>query len=297
MIKVGLVDFDTSHVVQFTRRMNHLDIEEAQWVYGAQVVAGCPGESRHSPERIPEYTQQLKNYGIKIVDRPEDLLGKIDAVCLEANEGGVHLDRARMFIEAGLPCFIDKPFEVDIQRAREIVRLAEKKKVPILSASSLRFAPEVRQAAQDASIGKLLGANAYSPASEHPVNPGLFNYGIHGVETLYAFMKEGCQKVSCAYTSGAEVVTGIWKEDRIGVYRGIRHGASGYGFTLWGEKAIKQGLVGLDFIYHELVKEIVQMFETGVAPIDPRVTLEIVAFILAAIKSRQNAGTWVNIQV
>ena len=67
MIRVGLVDFDTSHVVQFTKRLNHIDIEEDQWVDGAKVVAGCPMESRHSPERVPEYTEQMVAMGVEIV--------------------------------------------------------------------------------------------------------------------------------------------------------------------------------------------------------------------------------------
>ena len=45
MIRVGLVDCDTSHVVQFTMRMNHVGIDEDQWVDGAQVVAAVPGLS------------------------------------------------------------------------------------------------------------------------------------------------------------------------------------------------------------------------------------------------------------
>ena len=63
MRKIGLVDFDTSHVVQFTKRLNHLDIEEDQWVDGGNIVMGCPGESRVSPERIPGYTEELKGNG------------------------------------------------------------------------------------------------------------------------------------------------------------------------------------------------------------------------------------------
>jgi virulence factor len=52
MIRVGLVDFDTSHVEAFTQRFNHLDVAESEWVDGAKVVAGCPVGSRIVPERI-----------------------------------------------------------------------------------------------------------------------------------------------------------------------------------------------------------------------------------------------------
>ena len=159
MIKVGIVDFDTSHVVQFTKRMNHIDIEEDQWVDGAKVVAGCPCESKHSPDRVPEYTAQLKEYGIELVDKPEELLGKIDAVCIEANDGSVHLERAKPFLEAKIPCYIDKPFEVSLENAKAIVELAKKNGVPIFSSSSLRFCPEVQGVIEDPDVGKILGVN------------------------------------------------------------------------------------------------------------------------------------------
>ena len=297
MIKVGIVDFDTSHVVQFTKRMNHIDIDEDQWVEGAKVVAGCPCESRHSPERVPEYTEQLKGMGVEIVDKPEDLIGKVDAVCCEANDGTVHLERARPFIEAGIPCYIDKPFEISLDNAKEIIRLATKHNVPVFSSSSLRFCPEVQEVANSEEVGKIMGADAYSPASEHDINPGLFNYGIHGVEILYTLMDKGCKKVSCAYTAGGEVVTGVWDDDRIGVMRGTRAGSHSYGFVAWGEKAVRQSGISTTYIYRELCKQIVTMFETGKPPIDPLVTLEIVAFMVGAIKSRELNGAWVDLDL
>jgi len=297
MIKVGIVDWDTSHVVQFTKRMNHIDIEEDQWVEGARVVAGCPGESEHSPERVPEYTEQLKEYGIEIVDKPEDLIGMIDAVCVEANDGTVHLEHARPFLEAGIPCYIDKPFECSLDNAKEIMRLAEENNVPTFSSSSLRFCPEVQEIINDPEVGAIVGADAWSPASEHPLNPGLFNYGIHGVEILYTLMDKGCKQVSCAYTEGGEVVTGIWEDGRLGVMRGTRAGSHSYGFVAWGEESVRQSGISTEYIYRELVKEMVKMFETGQPPIDPAVTVEIVAFIVGAIESREKDGAWVDLDV
>ena len=48
--------------------------------------------------------------------------------------------------------------------------------------------------------------------------------------------------------------------------------------------------IGTAFIYRELLKQIVAMFKTGKPPLDPSVTLEIVAFIEAANRSGANHG-------
>ena len=132
MIKVGLVDCDTSHVVQFSMRMNHVEIDEEQWVDGANVVAAVPGTSKITPqETLDEYVEKLKSFGIDIVDTPEDLLGKVDAVCVESQGGFVHLDRVTPFLKAGIPCFVDKPFACTVEHARAMADLAAAKLEPI----------------------------------------------------------------------------------------------------------------------------------------------------------------------
>ena len=56
--------------------------------------------------------------------------------------------------------------------------------------------------------------------------------------------------------------------------------------------------VGTQYIYRELLKQIVTMFETRQLPIDLRETLEIVAFIEAAkAKSPDAGGTPVEIKI
>ena len=104
MLKLGILDFDTSHVVEFTKRMNHLEIDKDQWVDGATVVLGCPGESKLAPEKIAGYTEAMKKLKVDLVESPKDLIGKVDAVLIEAVDGSVHWDRARPFLEAGVPC-------------------------------------------------------------------------------------------------------------------------------------------------------------------------------------------------
>src|SRR5262245_3213443 len=297
MLRLGVLDFDTSHVVEFTRRINHVGIKEDQWVDGAKVVIGCPGESKIMPERIEGYTKQMKEFGVPLVDRPEEMIGKVDGMLIESQEGTPHYERAKPFFEAGIPCYIDKPFTCSVDHARKIVDLAEKKKVPVFSSSSLRYAPELVAFMKDEKKGKILGAMAYGPASEHERNPGLFHYGIHAVEILYTLMGPGCDRVSCVYEKGAEVTTGHWKDGRLASIRGIRAGAGSYGAIAFTEKGALPVPIGTAFIYRELLKKIVEMFATGKSPLDPHVTLEIVAFIEAARKSGMNHGSGEGISI
>ena len=293
MLKLGIVDFDTSHVVEFTRRLNHIGKDEEQFVDGATVVIGCPGESVLSPERVAGFTDQMKKWGVPLVDKPTDMIGKVDAVLIESVDGTVHYERAKPFLEAGVPCYIDKPFTCSVTDAKKLIELSAKKKLPMFSSSSLRFAPEVVAYNADPTHGKVVGCVAYGPCSLSAIparNAGLYHYGIHGVEVLYTIMGAGCERVTATHEKGVDVVTGTWKDGRVGTFRGIREGAAGYGFVGFAEKGVKAVTVGTAVIYRELLKQIVATFTSGKPPIDPSVTLEIMAFIEAANKSGANHG-------
>ncbi|HEX4945261.1 MAG TPA: gfo/Idh/MocA family oxidoreductase, partial [Blastocatellia bacterium] len=171
---------------------------------------------------------------------------------------------------------------------KEIVRLAKAAGVPFFSSSSLRFVPDIQELKKNPALGDLIGAIAFSPSPTEPHHPDLFWYGIHGVETLYTLMGPGCESVTRTYTNGADVVTGRWKDGRIGTFRGIRDGKQGYGAIAFGSKAVLMKEPKTS--YRELVVEIVKFFQTGVPPIPPEETLEIMAFMEAADVSKKKNG-------
>jgi hypothetical protein len=295
MIKLGILDFDTSHAVEFTKRLNRAEgTPKDQLVDGASVVIGCAGESKLSPERIEGFTNQMKKFGVPLVDKPSDMLGKVDGMLIESVDGTVHLERARPFLEAGLPCFIDKPFTCSVADAKKIVALSQEHKAPVFSSSSLRYAPEVAEYAADAKSGRLIGCTVHGPCSLSPIaerNAGLFHYGIHPVEVLFTLMGPGCKRVTSIHEKGVDVVTGIWNDGRVATVRGLRDGASGYGFTAFAEKGIKSLAIGISVIYRELLKKIVEFFKSGKSPVEPSTTVEIMAFIEAANRSGANHGS------
>lgn len=287
MINIGIVGFDTSHAVEFTKRINHKDISEDHWVYGARVKMGYPASpsSFVDDNVIAKRTQILREYGVEIVNSAEEMIGKVDAVLLEQQEGGLHLEMAKPFIEAGIALFIDKPFACSVSDARKIFHLAQSNNVPVFSSSALRYALEIQDLKQRKDLGDILGAETYSPATFHPKNPGLFNYGIHGVEMLYAIMGTGCESVRCFHKDGWDVVVGIWRDGRIGVFRGMRKGPYAYGFTAFYEKGIFSSSVDTRYVYRELLKRVIEMFETRRMPVNPEETIELISFLEASLKS------------
>jgi len=294
MIRLGILDFDTSHVGEFTRRLNHKFPNKDQWVDGAEVVIGCPGSSRMMADLMPKYTKEMQSLGVPLVDRPEQMIGQVDGMLIESQEGGAHWAAARPFLEAGVPCYIDKPFACSTADAKRIADLASKKGVPVFSSSSLRYAQAIIDFLADPKRGAIVGAFSYGPAhlfdKDATLNPGLYHYGIHPVEILYTLMGPGCRRITCTHEAGTDLVTGQWKDGRLGSVRGLRAGKQDYGALVFTDKSVRSLPIDTTYIYRNLLRAIVRMFETKRAPVDVAETIEIVAFIEAANKSAANHG-------
>src|SRR5690606_25430993 len=95
------------------------------------------------------------------------------------------------------------------------------------------------------------------------------------------------------HTEGTEVVTCVWRDGRIGTFRGLREGRTGYGGTAFGI----DGIAVLQYSggYDGLTTRVAEFFATGVAPIAPEETLEIFAFMAAAEESKRRDGAPVTI--
>jgi predicted dehydrogenase len=292
VFRIGMIGLDTSHVTAFTRLINNPAKN-----FGCKVVAGYPGGSPDIPSsanRVDKFTQELREkYDVEIVDTIEELCGKVDGVLLESVDGRPHLKQAIPVIKAGKPLFIDKPMAGNLADVLEIFRLAKENNVPCWSSSSLRYFPAIVEAKQKDEIGEILGCNVYSPCSIEEHHPDLYWYGVHGVEMLFTVMGTGCKSVRRVQTENAEFVMGLWKDGRIGTYRGLKTGKRSYGVTIFGEKGIIEG--GKYGGYEPLVVEIIKFFKTGNVPVPAEETIEIFAFMSAADESKAKGGAAVSI--
>jgi hypothetical protein len=292
-LRIGIIGCDTSHVVAFTETLNNP--EAKGHVPGGKVVAAYKGGSPDIPSsisRVEGYSKTLREkYGVKFYDRIEAMCKDVDAMLLESVDGRSHLEQARPVLHARKPVFIDKPMAASLQDVIEIFRLAREAKVPVFSSSSLRFARNT-QAVRDGLIGRVTYAETYSPCEREPHHPDLFWYGVHGVESLFTIMGTGCQTVQRQSTPDGKIeVVGTWSDGRKGVFREDQdfHGLAK------GEKG--ETAAGSFDGYEPLVAVIMKFFQTGVAPVKPEETIEIMAFMEAADESKNKGGAQVRLRL
>jgi hypothetical protein len=292
-LRIGIIGCDTSHVVAFTETLNNPDAKGH--VSGGKIVAAYKGGSADIPSSISHiegYSKTLQEkYGVKIYDTIEGMCKDVDAVCLESVDGRPHLAQVKPVLQARKPVFIDKPMAASLSDVLEIFRLAKEAKVPVFSSSSLRFAKDT-EAVRNGSIGKVTYAETYGPCELEPHHPDLFWYGVHGVESLFTIMGTGCQTVQRKSTlNGKIVVVGTWADGRRGIFREDK----GFHGLAKGEKG--ETAAGSFDGYQPLVAAIMKFFQTGVAPVQPEETIEIIAFMEAADESKKQGGAVVKIMV
>jgi hypothetical protein len=292
-LRIGIIGCDTSHVVAFTETLNNPDAKGH--VAGGKIVAAYKGGSADIPSSISHiegYSKTLREkYGVKIYDSIGDMCKDVDAVLLESVDGRPHLEQVKPVLKARKPVFIDKPMAGSLRDVIEIFRLAQEAKVPIFSSSSLRFAKDT-QAVHNGSIGKVSYAETYGPCEREPHHPDLFWYGVHGVESLFTIMGTGCETVQRQTTPDGKIeVVGTWSDGRKGVFREDK---SFHGLAK-GERG--ETAAGSFDGYQPLVVAIMKFLQTGIAPVQPEETIEIIAFMEAADESKQQGGKPVKIVV
>ncbi len=126
-----------------------------------------------------------------IVDRPEDMIGEIDAILLARDDAQNHLRFAEPFLREGLPVYIDKPVALS-EAGFAALHALQRRPGQIFSCSALRFAPELQLSEASADrIGAIRLIQGMTPKywetyAIHLIDP-LLNILGHEAQPQYLF--------------------------------------------------------------------------------------------------------------
>ena len=119
-----------------------------------------------------------------VVDKPEDMIGHVDAVICATDIGREHVERCRPFMDAGIPMFIDKPMTDNEEDLRTFVKWHDEGK-HFLSSSSARYGKCIEPFYENHhEIGKLMYVCK-------PMCKKWETYGIHALEEVFPLLGEG----------------------------------------------------------------------------------------------------------
>jgi hypothetical protein len=298
-IRLGIIGTDTSHVIAFSKFFN--DPLSPDHVPGAVIVAAYKGGSpdiESSAKRVNGYAEELRTkWKVKFYPDIPTLCKNVDAILLESNDGRLHLEQVKPVFAAHKPVFIDKPLASTLADAREIARLGKQADTPWFSVSSLRYGDIATQM----KFPDIQGVITWGPGPLEPHHQlDLSWYAIHPIEMLYALMGKGCVEVTRTSTEDADVITGKWNDGRTGTVRALRPYGT-YGAVVFrtkpkdakgeGSTIVVQSNPNMQAGYRPMLVEVVKFFETKEPPVSNEETLEIIAFMDAAQRSKEAGGT------
>lgn len=292
-LKIGMIGLDTSHATAFTKLLN--DPRNPYQVKGGKVVMAFPVGSSDfdlSYTRIDKITEEVKQYGAKIVDSIEEVAEHCDAILVESVDGRVHLEQVSKLAGFKKPIFIDKPLCLHSSDAKKIEEESRRYNTPIMSSSALRFAESLRNALSIQERGNIMGADCFGPIKLVETQPGYFWYGIHTIEMLFTILGSGAKSVRMVANLDSDLIISQWEDGRIGTIRGNRKGNDNFGAVIHYEKGSE--FVPIDSsgkpLYASLLEQIMLFFKTARPIVPISETKEIIRFIEASNKSMKTGG-------
>ncbi len=287
-MQIGLIGFDTSHAVEFPKRLKALAASDAKYA-GLRLDwgwVGEPGSSFRTPAQIAELQVKIEALGVKPVATLDELISRCDAFLLESVNGDTHLRQARPVFAARKPVYIDKPLAHTLADARAIARLAQESGTPCWSSSSLRFEPTMLAA--KAQAGKIAGVDVFGPAHYVDKGRGLVFYGVHTAEMIVTVMGMGLETVQTLWHEKGEVAVGRYTDGRYAILRGDRNAIKQFGGTVYGEKIVP--FLGSGDYYGALCKNLADFFLGAPPPVPLAESVEVIAFLDAAVRSKEANG-------
>ncbi|MDH7601934.1 MAG: Gfo/Idh/MocA family oxidoreductase [Armatimonadota bacterium] len=282
MLKIGIIGLDSSHTIEFARRLVAPDCPAEQKVSGATVTKVMRFETPFQDSAgLDARQKQLESWGIPVTTHLEEATSDCDAIILCINDPSLHLEYFRKIAGLGKPVFVDKPLADTKANAAQILEAAAENKTPFFSCSSLRFAPALLDACSK--VNQPTRVSVFGPLGQAAAGSSIVWYGVHAVEMMQRALGRGAQSVRTFSDETGAVLLVKYNDSRRGVVELCR-GAWQYGGSVRGKDGAVF-LVDTSLLYTDLLREIVKFFETKKAPVEPEDALEVTAILDAAEKS------------
>ena len=220
-----------------------------------------------------------------VVDKPEDVIGSVDAVIIATDKGHEHVDRCRPFVKAGLPIFVDKPLvdnRPDLRTFREWIAAGKR----IMSSSCMAYAKEfLPYHKSTGGLGIIRYASVTTPKSWE-------RYGIHALSAIYPILGPGFLSARNAGTAGRDIVHFKHATGADVVIAAVDDMYGGFGcLQLCGTTGTAQlQFHDTFYAFKAQLVDFVEFLKTGVPPFSFSITEELMRMLIAGIESRRDSG-------
>ena len=277
-INVAMVGLDTSHTVEFSRRMNDPECPAHERVPDLHANTCLRFPSPFQDEKGQDERQaKIEAWGVEVTRDFDAAVAGCDAIMLEVNEPAAHLPYFERVAKLGKPVFVDKPLADTVANGKRILEIAREQNVPLWSSSSLRFVTGLIEARQ--AVAEPLSATFFGPLGKAASGSDIIWYGVHTVEMLTSAMGPGAATVRAVKDGQGAVAVLQYDDDRRGIVE-FNTGIWTYGGRIASADGVAAFQVGSDpGLYNNLLARMRDFFLAGEVPVPWEETLEVTAIL------------------
>ena len=298
MIRIGLVSAATYgymgaertpgsfHGTAFASTFNGYDAEKKarhEWTFAAsgRRVEGAQVVKVWDPKR--EWAEKLADVCsiAEVCDDPAACAEGVDAVVVVDDGTGEHWRYAEAPLETGVPTFCDKPLAMDARDAQRLAAIAARTGAPLMSASSLRFVPDI--VALKAELPQLGDVHMATVAC----GKDLVYYGIHALSMAYAVLgrgavssvnvgRDGRNLVRIRFEAGHDVVMVVGQPEYM---------QAGFQISVYGVKGWRTVEPDMQDYYSYLLERFVALVRDGEVSVPVDEETELIAALQAGKRS------------
>jgi predicted dehydrogenase len=219
----------------------------------------------------------------RVCGTPEECCQGVDAVVIIDDGSGEQSKYALHPLKKGIPTFCDKPLAMTAKAAQAIVQTARSKRAKFMSASSLRFVPDIVKLRDE--LPKLGGVHLAQAICGNE----LVYYGIHALSMVYAVLGGGAVSAINVGQPGLNTVRIRFRDHRdvvlmVGDRDWMR---AGYQISVYGKKNWVTVKPDLKDLYYYLLQEFLGYLKTDREPYPMEQEVEVIAALEAGKRSLQ----------
>lgn len=199
MKRIAILGCENSHANGFLKA-----IKENEKYNDVEVVGV------YSTER--DASLKLQNeFGVNVLNSPEECVGKIDGLIITARHGYYHYKWAKLFMESGIPMFLDKPITITEKDAQELYTSLKANNVKVCGGSILGGATYIKELAAIVAEKGATGGYFKAPVNLDNPHGDFFFYAEHLVAMMCAvfgfypesvYAKRGENTIDCIVNYG-----------------------------------------------------------------------------------------------
>jgi predicted dehydrogenase len=217
----------------------------------------------------------------RVAETPEACCDGVDAVLIIDDGSGAQWKYATHPLRAGVPVFCDKPLAMTAREAQAVAKLVRETRTRFMSASSLRFVPDIVKLRQELpQLGRVHLASA-------ACGNELVYYGIHALSMIYAVLGRGAVSainvgqpgrnlVRLRFANGCDVMLTVAEREWM---------RAGYQISLYGEKGWRTLTPDLTNLYSYLLEAFLEFLGTGRESVPVEEEVELIAALEAGKRS------------